>query len=180
MSLSGKRVAILVEFNYEDTEVWYPLLRFRENKAKTFCVGPKADFVYKSKKGYPVKSDKSIDDVTFKDMDCLIIPGGFAPDYWRRDARFTKLVKDCMDNGVIVASICHGPWLLVSAKVLKGKKATCFISIKDDVINAGATYLDQEVVVDDNLVTSRTPMDIPAWCLAIVDCLEKQVYNNES
>jgi protease I len=137
MSGAGKKVGVLVEFNYEDLEVWYPLLRFREEGMETFTIGPEKDKVYQSKKGYPCKSDHSIETVTEKDLDALIIPGGFAPDYWRRDKRFVDLTANMVHSGKPVGSICHGPWLLCSARVLKDKKVTCFHSIKDDVINAG-------------------------------------------
>ncbi|XP_003387913.1 PREDICTED: uncharacterized protein LOC100638860 [Amphimedon queenslandica] len=168
------QIGILVEFNYEDLEVWYPLLRFREEGFHTFSIGPEAGKVYQSKKGYPCKADKSIDDVKAEDLSALIIPGGFAPDYWRRDQRFLDLVKTMFDSGKTVASICHGPWLLCSAKVLNGKRVTCFHSIKDDVINAGATYEDASVVVDGNLVTSRIPTDLPDFCKAIIKQIKEK------
>ncbi|XP_065831248.1 protein/nucleic acid deglycase 2-like [Oscarella lobularis] len=167
--MTSKRVAVLVEFNYEDLEVWYPLLRFREELGiETFSVGPEKGKMYQSKKGYPCKSDKSIDEVSAQDIDALIIPGGWAPDYWRRDKRFLDLVTDMFAASKTVAAICHGAWLLCSADVLKGRKATCFHSIKDDVKNAGAVYEDAAVVVDGNLVTSRVPADLPQFCKAII------------
>ena len=168
MAQAPKSIAILVEFNYEDLEVWYPLLRFREEGMTTFTVGPEAGKVYQSKKGYPCTSDKSIDSVSADDIDLLVIPGGFAPDYWRRDKRFVSLVQKMNEKGKLIASICHGPWLLCSAGILKGRKLTCFVSIKDDVTNAGGLYEDASVVVDGNLVTSRVPTDLPDFCKALL------------
>ncbi|KAL5478153.1 hypothetical protein EMCRGX_G025044 [Ephydatia muelleri] len=167
------KIAVLVEFNYEDLEVWYPLLRFREEGMETFTVGPEAGKTYQSKHGYPVVADKSIDNVKPQDIDALIIPGGFAPDYWRRDKRFVDLVKNTFELGKTVAAICHGPWMLCSARILKGKKATCFVAIKDDVMNAGGEYEDSAVVVDGNLITSRVPNDLPEFCKAVIAQLKK-------
>ena len=172
MATAKKCVAILVEFNYEDLEVWYPLLRFREEGMDTFTVGPEALKMYQSKKGYPCKSDKGIDEVSADQIDVLIIPGGFAPDYWRRDDRFVSLVKKMDEMGKVIGSICHGPWLLCSARILKDRRVTCFCSIKDDVINAGGIYEDTCVVVDRNLVTSRVPTDLPDFCKAILQILK--------
>jgi protease I len=175
LRLTGKRVGILVEFNFEDVELLYPLYRFREDGATTFTIGNKAGETYKGKYGYPNKCDKSISDVSADDLDALIIPGGFAPDYWRRSPAYCKLVKDSVDKGIPVAAICHGPWMLVSAKVLQGKKATCFMSIKDDISNAGATYVEgQPVVVDGNIITSRTPDDIGYFCKEVTKQLLAQ------
>ncbi|KAI6656382.1 Protein DJ-1-like protein D-like [Oopsacas minuta] len=172
MATAQKRIGILVEFNYEDLEVWYPLLRFREEGMCTFTIGPEVDKVYQSKKGYPCKSDKSIDTISADDLDVLIIPGGFAPDYWRRDERFVSLVQKANEKEKVIGSICHGPWLLCSARIIKDRKLTCFCSIKDDVINAGGIYQDASVVVDGNLVTSRVPTDLPDFCKAILGLLK--------
>lgn len=105
-------------------------------------------------------------------MDVLIIPGGFAPDYWRRDQRILQLVRDMDASSKILASVCHGPWVLISAKVIKGRNVTCFSAIKDDVENAGANYTDTSVVVDKNMVTSRLPKDLPDFCKAIIGLLK--------
>ncbi|XP_065893636.1 putative cysteine protease YraA [Dysidea avara] len=169
----SKKIAILVEFNYEDLEVWYPLLRFREEGMITCTVGPEQGKDYLSKKGYPCKADRSIDSVKAEEFDALIIPGGFAPDYWRRDKRFVDLVTEMYQSGKPTAAICHGPWMFCSAKILAGKKATCFYSIKDDLTNAGAIYEDKEVVVDGNMITSRTPQDLPQFCKAILAQLKQ-------
>eukprot|EP01094_Clydonella_sp_ATCC50884_P004146 TRINITY_DN13222_c0_g1_i2.p1 TRINITY_DN13222_c0_g1~~TRINITY_DN13222_c0_g1_i2.p1 ORF type:complete len:200 (+),score=60.48 TRINITY_DN13222_c0_g1_i2:42-641(+) len=169
--LAGRVVGILVEYNFEDLELTYPLLRFREEGATVFTIGPAAGTVYKGKHGYPNKSDRAVEDVNAEELDALIIPGGFAPDYWRRDARFNNLVRNCFLQGKPVAAICHGPWMFVSAKILKGMRCTCFCSIRDDVENAGATFEDAPVVVDRNLISSRTPADLPHMCRAIMQQL---------
>jgi len=158
----GKTIAIPVEELYQEMEVWYPAYRLREAGIKTVFVGTgKAE--YKSKLGYPVKAEASIKEVRAEEFDGLIVPGGFAPDFLRRSAEVLKLVADLDQAGKPIGSICHAAWVLVSAKILKGRTATCYFAIKDDLINAGATYVDQEVVVDRNLVTSRRPDDLPAF-----------------
>ena len=171
MELHGKRIAILVDSNYQEMEVWYPLYRFREAGAEVVTVGAKAGETYTSKFGYPVKADKSYDQVKAADFDGVVAPGGYAPDLIRRYPAALKLVHDINAQGKLVAAICHGPWVLCSADMLQGRKATCFFAIKDDVVHAGATYEDAEVVVDDNLVTSRKPDDLPAFCAASIKVL---------
>ncbi|MDH7499195.1 MAG: type 1 glutamine amidotransferase domain-containing protein [candidate division NC10 bacterium] len=172
MSLKGKRVAILVENQYQELELWYPLLRLREEGAEVQVVGPKGKEIYTSKHGYPAMSDLSADEVKAERLDGLIVPGGYAPDLMRRNAGMVKLVRECHQKGKVVAAICHAGWVLVSADILRGKKATCFYSIKDDLTNAGAKFLDQEVVRDGNLITSRNPMDLPAFCREIIASLK--------
>jgi len=168
MQLAGKTVAILVEDYYQELEVWYPLLRLREAGAEVFTVGPHAGATYKSKLGYPIKADHAIEQVSVEDFDALVIPGGWAPDYLRRDHRFVELVQRADAAGKTVAAICHGGWLLCSAGVLRGRRATSFFSIRDDMVNAGAHFVDEAAVVDGNLVTSRAPDDLPAFCQAII------------
>jgi protease I len=168
MELTGKRVAIFVDNLYQEMEVWYPLFRFQEAGAAVVTVGAEKGKTYTSKLGYPVKCDKSYDEVKAGELDGVIIPGGYAPDHIRRHARANQLVKELDAQGKLVASICHGPWVLCSAGILKNRRATCFFAIKDDVVNAGARYEDCEVVVDGNLVTSRKPEDLPAFCRAAI------------
>jgi protease I len=160
-----------VEEFYQELEVWYPLLRLREAGAESFTIGIEAGRTYKSKLGYPVKADRGINDVSPTDLDALVIPGGWAPDHMRRHPSYVNLVREMDGLGKIVAAICHAGWLLCSARVLRGRRATCFHSIKDDLIHAGARYEDQEVVVDGNLITSRVPDDLPAFCRAILEKL---------
>ncbi len=173
MELQGKRAAVLVEQQYQEMEVWYPVYRLREAGCKVTLVGPEAGQSYPSKLGYPAKSDKAAKDVSAKDFDLLVIPGGFAPDYLRRHESVLRLVSDMAEQGKIVAAVCHGPWVLCSTQALKGKKATCFSAIKDDVSNAGARYVDEEVVRDGNLITSRKPDDLPAFMQTIVQAVRE-------
>jgi protease I len=172
MAVAGKTVAVLVEQKYEELEVWYPVYRLREAGVHVRLVGPEEGVTYPSKLGYPAKADLAAASVTASQFDAVVIPGGFAPDYIRRCEAMLKLVRDMAAAGKPVAAICHGPWVLCSTPALKGKKATGFQSIKDDVINAGATWVDAEVVVDGNIITSRTPNDLPAFLTAILKSLD--------
>ena len=172
MELQGARAAVLVEQQYQELEVWYPVYRLREAGCKVTLVGPEAGQTYPSKLGYPVKSDKAARDVPADDLDLLVIPGGYAPDHMRRCEPMIRLVSQTAEQGKVVAAICHGPWVLCSTQALKGRKATCFFAIKDDVINAGARYEDAEVVRDGTLITSRKPDDLPAFMRAIFEALQ--------
>ena len=171
MELKGKRIAILVDNIYQDQEVWYPYFRFKEAGAQVVTVAAKAGETYTSKHGYPITSDVTYDSVRAADFDGVIVPGGYAPDIIRRHSAANRFVHDMDKQGKLVASICHGPWVLCSAEILKGRRATCFFAIKDDVIHAGAKYEDAEVVIDGNLVTSRKPEDLPAFCRASIEVL---------
>ena len=171
MELTGKRVAVLAEDHYENLELWYPVLRLREAGAQVTIVGPKAGEAYKSKEGYPAKADLSMDDARAADFDAVIVPGGYAPDRMRRHQAMLTLVREAFQSGKVVAAICHAGWVPISAGIVKGKTMTCVSAIKDDVINAGAKYVDREVVVDGNLISSRTPPDLPAFCREIVKAL---------
>jgi protease I len=173
MELQGKRAAVRVEQQYQEMEVWYPIYRLREAGCKVTVVGPEAGQTYPSKLGYPAKSDKAAKDVTANDFDLIVVPGGFAPDFIRRTEAMIRLVSDMAEKGKIVAAICHGPWVLCSTQALKGRKATCFFAIKDDVSNAGAHYIDAEVVRDGNLITSRKPDDLPAFMQAIFQAVKE-------
>ncbi len=171
MELSGKKVAVLAEDSYENLELWYPVMRMREAGAAVTIVGPKAGETYKSKEGFPAIADASMDDVRAADFDAVIVPGGYAPDKMRRYPAMLRLVKDAFEQGKIVASICHAAWVPISAGIVRGKTMTCVSAVKDDVINAGAHYVDKEVVVDGNLISSRTPPDLPAFCREIIKAL---------
>ncbi len=170
MELENKKVGLLVERDFQDLEVMYPYYRMKEAGAEVVVIGVEAR-EYKGKHGYPIKAAKKSSDVKADDLDGLIVPGGWAPDYLRRDPATVRLVKDVFDQKKPVAAICHAGWVLVSAKVLDGRKATSFFAIKDDMINAGALWEDREVVVDQNLVTSRQPDDLPAFCRAFIERL---------
>jgi len=167
LSLSGKKVAILAGPDYEDLELHYPLLRFKEEGAEVKVVAPTRD-AYRGKHGLSIVPDLTIDEALAMDFDIVIIPGGWAPDRLRRDSRVVEFVKKHGQKGAIIGAICHGPQLLISAKLINGKKATCVSGIKDDVINAGAIFIDAPVVVDGNIITSRVPDDLPSFCKAII------------
>ena len=171
--LAGKKIAMLVDNIYQELEVWYPLLRFKEAGADVVTVGAVAGQTYTSKLGYPVKADISYDDARASDFDGVIVPGGFAPDHIRRHPKAIDFVRAIDKDGKLVAAICHGPWVLCSTGSMKGKRATGFFSIKDDCVNAGAIWEDAEVVVDDNLVTSRKPDDLPAFCRASIQVMAR-------
>ena len=174
MNLKGKKIAVLVADQYQELEVWYPLLRFREDGAETVAVGFETAKAYHSKKGYPAVADMSIADVHVEDFDAVVIPGGWAPDFLRQDERMVKFVRDMNAAGKVVAAICHAGWMLSSADIVRGRKATCFQAIKDDMMHAGAKYVDEEVAVDGNLITSRKPTDLPAFCREIAQALGVQ------
>lgn len=173
MEMTSVRACVLVEQQYQEMEVWYPIYRLREAGCKVTLVGPESGQNYASKLGYPCKTDRAAKEVSANDFDVLIIPGGFAPDYLRRNEAIVRLASEMAETGKVVAAICHGPWLLCSTQALKGKKATCFFSIKDDVVNAGANYTDAEVVRDGNLITSRKPDDLPAFMKMVFEAAEQ-------
>ncbi len=170
MELQDKHVAILVEDLYQDQEVWYPYFRLTEAGAEALIVGTnKKEF--KSKFGYPITANVTVDKVSSKQFDAIIVPGGYAPDILRRYPEVINLVKGMHREGKLIGAICHGGWVLCSADVLRGKTATCFFAIRDDIVNAGATYVDREVVRDGNLVTSRKPEDLPAFMREFLNAL---------
>lgn len=173
MRLTGKHVAILVENLYQEMEFWVPYYRLREEGATVQVVGPAAKTTYTSKHGYPVTSEVAAKEVRVADLDAVVIPGGYAPDLMRRSEAMVRLTHDACAQGKIVAAICHAGWMLCSAGVLEGRTVTGYFSIQDDLRHAGAHYVDQEVVVDGNLITSRRPDDLPAFCREIIKAIEK-------
>ncbi len=170
--MSKGKVAILVENDYQDQEVWVPLYRLREEGYETVLVGPAAT-QYKSKYGYPIQAQIPASEAKSDDFLGVIIPGGWAPDRLRQNAAVLKLVKDLFEKRRVVASICHGGWVLASAGVARGKRLTSYQAIRDDMVNAGADFTDQEVVRDGNLITSRKPDDLPAFCREILKALRE-------
>jgi protease I len=168
--LMGRRILVFAEDLYEDLELWYPVLRLREEGAEVVIAGTGAE-EYTGKNGHPVRVDTEVDRVQTEDFDALVVPGGYAPDKLRRYPSVLEITREMVFQGKVVAAICHAPWVLASAGLLEGKRATCFPSIKDDVIHAGAEYEDAEVVRDENLITSRQPSDLGAFCREIIQMM---------
>jgi protease I len=173
MSCKGKRVAILAENLYQEMELWVPYYRLKEEGADVKVVGAGGATSYASKHGYPVTVDVQADAVSAVEFDAVVVPGGYAPDMMRRHDAMVRLVREAAQHGKLVAAICHAGWMLASAGVVKGRTVTSFFSIKDDMVNAGGRWVDQEVVVDGNLITSRRPDDLPAFCREIAKALAK-------
>ena len=171
--MGAKKIAIVVDEMYQVLEVWYPYYRLKEEGFEVDFVAAEAKKEYHSKEGYPCWSQVGAEWADIDDYGCMVVPGGFAPDYMRRNARVVEFANKMVHAGKVIAAICHGGWLLCSTGVYKGKKATCFHSIKDDVMHAGAEYVDAECVVDGNLITSRKPDDLPAFCRAIIEATKK-------
>ncbi len=169
--LQGKRFLIFVGDAYEDLELWYPKLRLLEAGARVAVAGPETQTKYTGKHGYPCVSDASIDQMAITDFNGLIIPGGWMPDKLRRDPHVLELTRQFAKAGKLVAAICHGGWIPVSAGVYKGVKATSSPGIKDDLINAGAAWSDAPVVVDRHFVSSRKPDDLPDFCKGIFEVM---------
>lgn len=172
MSLKGKKIGVLIEKDYQDLEVWYPALRLREEGAEVLLIGTTERNV-KGKYGYPAVADRLMDEIHGADLDALVVPGGWAPDFLRRHAPILRLVREVNDAGKPLAAICHAGWVLASAGVLKGRTATSFSAIRADVENAGARWVDEPVVVDGNLITSRTPEDLPVFTRTLRDALAR-------
>lgn len=171
--LKNKKVLIFVADQYDDLEFHYTRIRLQEEGAKIVVAGEKAKESYKSKHNLPQVSDIAIDKANVKDFDALFIPGGYAPDKLRRIPKAIELTKKFFDAGKLVAFICHAGWIPASAKILKGMQCTSFFCIKDDLINAGAKWVDKPVVVDENLISSRTPEDLPVFLPAIIKFLSE-------
>jgi len=164
---------ILVGPEYEDLEVWYPKLRVEEAGFATRLVGI-GEPLYLGKHGYPCRVDGHVRDVDPADAIGVLAPGGWAPDKIRRDPHALALVRALDAAGRPVTTICHGPWILISAGIVRGRRLTSTVGIRDDVVNAGAEWVDQAVVTDGNLVSARVPGDLPAFGVAIVEALTRQ------
>lgn len=169
--MKHKKIAIMLDQMYQTLEIWYPYYRLIEQGYEVHFIAAEANKTYPSKEGYPCNSHFAAGQVNPDDYDCMIVPGGFAPDFMRRSRDMIDFAGKMVEAGKIIAAICHGGWLLCSTDIYKGKKATCFMAIKDDIENAGAEYVDAECVVDGNLITSRKPDDLPAFCKAIISAL---------
>lgn len=173
MELKGKHIAILIEDLYEDLEFWYPYYRLREAGAEVTTLGTGKD-AYEGKHGLPAHSDKKVDEVSVGDFDAVVIPGGYSPDKMRRHKPLVDFVRDMHEAQKPIAFICHAGWVPISAGILEGRTATSFHAIRDDMKNAGVEWVDKEVVIDGNLISSRTPDDLPAFCKAIIKSLKKE------
>ena len=171
--LAGKSILMFVGDIYEDLELWYPKLRLIEAGAKVVVAGQKADHSYAGKNGYPCVSDAAIDDMKANQFQGVVVPGGFMPDKLRRDQHVLQLVRDFAESGKLVAAICHGGWIPISARVYKGVRVTGSPGIKDDLVNAGAIWEDAAVVVDRHFVSSRKPDDLPDFCRGILQVMAR-------
>ncbi len=171
--MAKRTVLVLVGPEYEDLEVWYPKLRLEEAGFAAPLAGL-GEASYRGKHGYPCKVDGHVKDFRAEDLAGILAPGGWAPDKLRRDPAVLGLVRDVHGRGGIVGTICHGPWILISAGIVRGRRLTSTVGIKDDLVNAGATWVDEPVVVDGTIVSSRVPADLPAFGAALVEALRRQ------
>jgi protease I len=173
ITTGAKTVGILVENDYQTLEVWYPLYRLREAGHNPLVIGTGSANQYQSKDRYPIAVERAAGSVAASDLDAILVPGGWAPDRLRQYPAVVDLVRQVFTGGKPVAAICHGGWLLVSAGICRGKRATSFVAIKDDLIAAGAQWVDEECVVDGNLITARKPDDLPMFTVALLAALER-------
>jgi len=171
--LKGKKILMFVDDIYEDLELWYPKLRLIEEGSTVVVAGPEAEMVYKGKHGYPCKSDVAIENIDENDFDGLVLAGGFAPDKLRRDPKVLEITRNIHNAGKLVAHICHAGWITISAGIMKGYTCTSTPGIKDDLINAGATWVNKPLVIDRNMVSSRKPDDLPVFCKGIIEVMTK-------
>src|SRR5215218_434291 len=171
LSITNQRFLFFVDDVYEDLELWYPKLRLTEAGAHVTVAGPKGETIYQGKHGYPCRSDASIALMESSDFHGVVIPGGFMPDKLRRDDKVKRLVREFADSEKLVAAICHGGWIPISAGVYRGVRVTGSPGIQDDLINAGAIWEDTAVVIDRHFVSSRKPDDLPDFCRAIVEVM---------
>ena len=171
MSTKGLAV-VLAENVYENLELHYPRLRLIEAGYDVKVAGPVKGATYTSKEGYPIAADVSFTELDATQIKILIIPGGFAPDKLRRYEACLKLVAGAWNSGAIVAAICHAGWVPISARIVKGKRLTSVSAIRDDLENAGATWVNEPCVVDGRLVTAQVPKDLPAMMQAVLKLAE--------
>lgn len=171
---NGKRLLMFVDDIYEDLELWYPKLRMQEAGAEVVVAGPEEGKVYAGKHSYPCRADASYNSLDAADFDGLIIPGGFAPDKLRRDPKVLELTREIHEAGKLMAHVCHAGWIPISAGIMKGFRCTSTPGIKDDLINAGAAWVDEPLVIDRNQVSSRRPDDLPDFCKGILQVLKNQ------
>ncbi len=188
--LTGKQVVIIVAQEFEDIELLYPVLRLNPEGAEILVVPvneglhPRPYMAGKPVTGrfghpvpIPVMAEgnryriSNLEELNVEKIDCLLFPGGYSPDALRLHAGTLELVRECQRRGKLLAAICHGPWVLISAGVMKGKRATGYVGVRDDLVNAGAEYVDRAAVRDGNIITGRVPDDLPEFCQAIIEAL---------
>lgn len=174
MHLNEQKILILVAQDYEDLELQYPKYRFLEAGARVVIAGPKAKETFKGKHGYPCQADISFEEVHVQSYNCLLIPGGYAPDKLRAIPRVLDITRQFNEQQKLIAFICHAGWVPISAKVIKGVRCTSYKAIKDDMINAGANWVDEPVVIDRHFISSRSPEDLPQFCPAIIEYLSQK------
>jgi protease I len=175
MRLTGKKVICLVDEEFEDLELWYPIYRAREEGAEVILVGAKKGHTYMGKYGVPAIADAAFQEVNASAYDGILVPGGWAPDKLRRYPEVLEMVRTMDEQRKPIGQICHAGWVLISAKILKGRQVTSTPGIRDDMENAGAIWLDEPVVVDGHLVSSRRPPDLPAYAKSFCDQLAATV-----
>ena len=173
MALTGRTILFFAGPLYEDLELWYPKIRLEEEGARTVVAGT-GEKTYQGKRGYPLTVDTSVDEISSGRFDGLVVPGGYAPDIMRRSAKLLQLSREILEAGKPVAFICHAGWVPISAGIVRGKRGTSVGAIKDDLVNAGMLWEDSPVVVDGNLISSRTPADLPQFMRALIDALARQ------
>ena len=171
MRLAGKKVIALVDEEFEDLELWYPIYRVREEGAIVHLVGPEKGKKYIGKYGVPAEAEYAFDEVSSADYDGILVPGGWAPDKLRRYEKVISLVREMDAAGKPIGQICHAGWVLISAKILQGRTVTSTPGIRDDMENAGSTWVDEAVVVDGHIVSARRPPDLPPYGKAFCDLL---------
>lgn len=170
----SSKILLFVADLYEDLELQYPKYRLLEAGKKVVVAGAEKGKIYKGKHGYPCKADISFNEVKVSDYEALIIPGGYAPDHLRRDPKVLDITKKFDKAKKLIAFICHAGWVPISAKIIKGATCTSFFAIKEDMINAGAKWVDKPVVVDNHFITSRSPEDLPIFTKTIIEYLGKK------
>lgn len=171
------KVLLFVENGFEDMEAMYPYYRLQEAGYTVDVVGPEKGATYKGKYGYSLTAALSPDQVNMNDYAAIIIPGGQAPDRMRLNDQMVDLIKEADKRDLVIGAICHGPQMLIEADIIRGRNVTCYKSILTDILNAGAIYHDMEVIMDDKLITSRMPKDLPAFCREILNVMPKHRYN---
>lgn len=171
--LVNQRILIFVGDDYEDLELWYPKLRLEEAGAIVTLAGLKGGHEYRGKNGYPCSSDRAVSEVSANEFEGVVVPGGWMPDKLRRDPQVLDLVRDFNADQKMIASICHGPWINISAGIVRGVTMTSTPGIRDDLVNAGANWVDKSVVVDRHHISSRRPSDLPDFGREMVGFLSK-------